>query len=71
MLLGAGADVGAADRSGWTPLHFAAYGGKLETVKYLVEEGAVVNARDNRGRTPRPLAVEKGRTAVVAYFDTL
>ena len=35
-----------------TPLHYAAYYGQVETVKWLVEKGADKNARNNDGITP-------------------
>jgi ankyrin repeat protein len=40
-LLDAGADVNAADVTGWTPLHAAAYNGDLQIVKLLLGHGAI------------------------------
>ena len=37
---------------GRTALHFAAYEGKVEIVKYLISKGANVNAKDDTGATP-------------------
>ena len=32
-----------------TPLHWAADGGRVDTVKYLIEKGAEVNSKDDDG----------------------
>ena len=65
-----GADVKAADSDGKTPLHLAAYNGKLDVVKYLVEEkGADVKAADNNGDTPLQWAVEEDHWDVVKYLE--
>ena len=34
---------------GFTPLHFAAFQGNLELVRFLVKHGADVNARNEQG----------------------
>ncbi len=70
VLVGQGASL-TATNNGWTALHRAAWSGRLEAVQYLVGQGASRTATTNDGKTPRALAVEKGHTAVVAYFDTL
>ena len=38
---------------GGTPLHFAAYNGRVEVVKLLVEAKASVTVKGNKGRGPR------------------
>jgi len=45
-------DVDARSKDGETPLHLAAYWGKVELVRWLVANGADVNAPDGQGRTP-------------------
>ena len=68
-LLQQGADVGARDRSGDTPLHWAAWHGHLEVVKYLLSRGDVdANARDRWGNTPLHNAALKGHLEVVKYL---
>lgn len=46
------ADVRDVTASGWTVLHYAVQGGKLDVVKWLVEEkGVDPHARNNSGKT--------------------
>lgn len=55
MLVDRGADVNAADVTGWTPLHAAAYGGHPEIIRFLLGRGARLTP-DN-WYTPTPLDV--------------
>lgn len=55
-----GADVEARDQNGWTPLHRAAFKGRVESVKVLLSHGASVNVVDDAGYTPLQCAVEAG-----------
>lgn len=54
--------------SGDTALHYAAWRGKLESIKYLCEHRADVNATNNRGETPLDNAVDDNTIDVVKYF---
>ncbi|KXZ43354.1 hypothetical protein GPECTOR_93g624 [Gonium pectorale] len=60
-----GADLGAKDEYGTTPLHYAARKGHQEVVKELLAAGADVNAATKGGQTPLKLLASKGHLAVV------
>ncbi|WP_353275787.1 ankyrin repeat domain-containing protein [Wolbachia endosymbiont (group A) of Pipizella viduata] len=51
LLIRKGAKVNIENNSGETPLHLAAFYGKVENVKVLLEEGADVNARNGKRNT--------------------
>lgn len=65
-LVSAGADVGACDAMGRTPLHWAAGGGHRAAVDFLLRKGAAPGARDGQGRTPLHLASALGHDGAVA-----
>uniref|UniRef100_A0A6N2M8P0 Uncharacterized protein n=1 Tax=Salix viminalis TaxID=40686 RepID=A0A6N2M8P0_SALVM len=62
--LAEGAKVNSSDQNGWTPLHRAAFKGKLETAQVLLDHGAQVDAIDDAGYTPLHCAVEAGHMQV-------
>jgi ankyrin repeat protein len=66
VLLEYGADVGARDTQGGTPLHDAAESGDpdSEVVQLLLEHGADVNAQDGDGWTALHLATHHGHVQV-------
>jgi ankyrin repeat protein len=60
LLLAAGADINAKDRTrGLSPLHEAARWGWNDVVRFLVENGADLQAKDPRGMTPVDSALGK------------
>lgn len=67
MLLEAGADLKAADRSGLTALHYAVWHGDLVSVQYLVEHGAKANTASSQ-TTPLTVACERGHDRVVSFL---
>ena len=77
----AGADVGAANRRGAQPLHYAVDGGpnspvwdpeaQAETVRRLVRSGADPNAVDRNGTTPLHRAVRNRCAAAVEALLSL
>ena len=60
----AGANINARGNSG-VPLFLAAGEGKLEVVRYLLDEGADVNAHENLGNTALAEAAYYGHLTVV------
>ena len=61
-------DLEAMDKSGWTPLHYAAYRGHLPVVQYLCEQGADKEARNRYEMTPLHGAEPRGHLPVVQYL---
>ena len=47
-----GANPNAKDDDGWTPLHWAAFKGRVNVVKLLLERGANPLIADNEGHIP-------------------
>ena len=56
LLLEHGADVNARAKNEWTPLHWAAFKGRLEITQLLLDHGANVNAENDYRETPLHLA---------------
>ena len=56
MLVQLGADVNAADSTGQTALHGAAYIASDGVIRYLVSQGAKVDSKDSYGMTPLTIA---------------
>lgn len=71
LLLSLGASVNARERLlGWTPLHFACWGGTVNIVRDLIAAGADVNAR-NRGRDPPLFYCSEGGDGVARCAELL
>ncbi|MEO8387595.1 ankyrin repeat domain-containing protein [Polaromonas sp.] len=61
-LIKRGADV---NKTGWTPLHYAATGGHLAIISLLLENSAYIDAESPNGTTPLMMAAMYGTTAAV------
>ena len=61
-LMKKGADV---NKTGWTPLHYAASGGKVPLLKLLIENHAYIDAESPNGTTPLMMAAHYGSTEAV------
>lgn len=61
-LLARGADV---NKTGWTPLHYAATYGHLDIIKLLIEQHAYIDAESPNKTTPLMMAAHYGTPAAV------
>lgn len=52
----AGSDINAANHSGWTALHAAAFKGADRIIEFLATQGAKMNVKDKFGQTPLSIA---------------
>ncbi|KAI2621638.1 hypothetical protein GGR54DRAFT_73026 [Hypoxylon sp. NC1633] len=70
MLRQQGADLSKPEKGkqGMTALHYAAYGSHLETVRYLLLEGADPNHLDELGKSPLFCASESGNKGIVSLL---
>lgn len=50
----------AVNKTGWTPLHYAATGGNVKIIRLLLEHGAKLEARSPNGTTPLMMACRYG-----------
>jgi len=57
LLTAAGAEL---DQTGWTALHYAAYGGYIDICRFLLEHKADIDARSPNGTTPLMMAARQG-----------
>ncbi len=62
LMVKKGADV---NKTGWTPLHYAATGGHLPVIKLLLENFAYIDAESPNGTTPLMMASMYGSPAAV------
>lgn len=62
LLIERGADV---NKTGWTPLHYAATGGHAALVRLLLEHHAYIDAGSPNGSTPLMMAAQYGTPGVV------
>jgi ankyrin repeat protein len=61
-LIARGADV---NKTGWTPLHYAATGGHQALIAMLLETHAYIDAESPNGTTPLMMAAQYGTVAAV------
>ncbi|KAJ8274544.1 hypothetical protein COCON_G00091690 [Conger conger] len=68
-LLKYGASVNELTTRGYSPLHYAALWGHLDTVKTLVELGANLHAQNFRGERANEVACRYSKTACADYLS--
>ena len=57
-----------SDTLDWTPLHYAAFGGHVNTAKRLIQRGADVNSITHEGKFPLILAVSQGHRKMAVFL---
>lgn len=62
QLIAKGADV---NKTGWTPLHYAATRGHLDVIRLLLDNYAYIDAASPNGSTPLMMAAQYGSDAAV------
>lgn len=69
-LIASGYSVHFRDSSFWTPLHYAAWTGRLEIAQLLLDTGAHIDAEDYEKKSPLFWVVQKGQQnrATMAKF---
>jgi ankyrin repeat protein len=58
----------AINPEGWTPLHYAVHGNRIETARFLVAQGAKLDLRAPNGRTALMLAAQSGQLDTVRWL---
>jgi hypothetical protein len=53
------------NKTGWSPLHYAATGGQVAAIKVLLENHAYIDAESPNGSTPLMMAAMYGSAAAV------
>lgn len=65
----------AKDRNGWQPIHEAARGGHVDSIEFLLKNGADINARTHKGNGVSPLRIARealgDNHAVVKFLKDL
>jgi len=70
MLLERGASIDARGSDlDWTPLHWAAAGGRIDVVRLLLDRGADARVRENRGFTASELGSHLGYREIVELLS--
>jgi ankyrin repeat protein len=65
QLIKRGGDV---NKTGWTPLHYAASSGQLAIISLLIEHSAYIDAESPNGTTPLMMAAMYGTQAAVSLL---
>ena len=72
LLIEKGANVNVqTDPQKYAPVHSASFGGHLETIKVLVNNGADLNLRNYRNELPIDTAKRQNQMETIKYFEEL
>jgi ankyrin repeat protein len=69
-LLDYGADVTVSDKTGKTPLMYASWAGRTDTVKLLLSYGADPDASDENGNNASDYASREGHNDVLNLLES-
>lgn len=61
-------EVNETNSEGNSALYFASFSGNLDTVKFLVKNGADVNLKNSFNDTPVKIAMKRGHYKVVDFL---
>ena len=61
-------NLNITDKWGFTPLIYAAFSNKMDTVRALVEAGCDITIRGEKNKTAVEVAKEKGNDALAEYL---
>ena len=67
-LLDHGADPNVRQNLDFTPLHEAAFLGRIDLIQLLLDHGAEINARSTKGETPLGSALRRSKSEAVTYL---
>ncbi len=65
IVLGANVNWQDENNNGWTPLHMAAWNGRVEIARMLIDAGANVNVQNEWSNTPLHWAASRGQVKIV------
>ncbi|WP_456201480.1 ankyrin repeat domain-containing protein [Wolbachia endosymbiont of Protocalliphora sialia] len=70
FLLSKGVSINDTDKQGYTPLHYAAWRGRLEIAELLVDKGASINTADasTAGKKPIHVAAENNSKSIIEFL---
>lgn len=68
MLVDLKVDINIQDKSGWAPLHYAAYKNCLELIQMYLQAGADINIQNDMKLTPLHIAVWQNHTDAVSML---
>lgn len=59
------------NQHGYAPLHFASYNGHVDTIRYLISQGADTTIKDNQSETPmeKIKSHDPNRDEIIRLFD--
>jgi ankyrin repeat protein len=58
----------AVNKTGWSPIHYAATNGHLQIVQFLMANGALVNALSPSETTPLMMSIGSGNEQLIKYL---